>query len=460
MKENLKKPALRKQPEKKQPEKMKPEKKKPEIKKPEIKKPEIRKSEKAPVLSCPVERKCGGCSLLYMPYAKQLAKKQRMVEDLILDFCPVEPILGMKDPYHYRNKVNATFAYTRDRKIVSGIYQEGTHRVVPVESCLIEDETADAVIRTIRDMLPSFRIKTYDEDTGYGLLRHVQVRVGKKSGQIMVVLVLASPILPSKNNFVKALLKAHPQITTIILNVNDKKTTMVLGERNITLYGPGYIEDQLGDLTFRISPGSFYQVNSAQTERLYATAIEFAGLTGKEIVMDAYCGIGTIGLFAASKAARVIGVELNAAAVADARINAKRNKIQNADFFAGDAGDFCRKMIGTVSVPDVVFMDPPRSGSTEAFMKSVITMEPKSIVYISCNPETLARDLEYMTKRGKYKVVRCKPVDMFPATEHVEVVSLLQKMSNTREKMITLDVEMEDYHRIKNRTEVTADATE
>ena len=183
--------------------------------------------------------------------------------------------------------------------------------MVPVESCLIEDETADAVIQTIRGLLPSFRIKTYDEDTGYGLLRHVQVRVGKKSGQIMVVLVLASPILPSKNNFVKALLKAHPQITTIILNVNDKKTTMVLGERNITLYGPGYIEDQLGDLTFRISPGSFYQVNSAQTERLYATAIEFAGLTGKEIVMDAYCGIGTIALFAASKAARVIGVELS-----------------------------------------------------------------------------------------------------------------------------------------------------
>ncbi|MBO7514531.1 MAG: class I SAM-dependent RNA methyltransferase, partial [Lachnospiraceae bacterium] len=246
MKENLKKPALRKQPEKKQPEKMKPEKKKPEIKKPEIKKPEIKVLEKAPATNCPVERKCGGCSLLYMPYAKQLARKQEMVEDLISDFCKVEPILGMKDPFHYRNKVNAAFAYTKDRKIVSGIYQEGTHRVVPVDSCLIEDETADAVIRTIRGLLPSFRIKTYDEDSGYGLLRHVQVRVGKKSGQIMVVLVLASPILPSKNNFVKALLKAHPQITTVILNVNDKKTTMVLGERNITLYGPGYIEDQLG----------------------------------------------------------------------------------------------------------------------------------------------------------------------------------------------------------------------
>ena len=176
--------------------------------------------------------------------------------------------------------------------------------------------------------------------------------------------------------------------------------------------------------------------------------------------MFAYCGIGTIALFAASKAARVIGVELNAAAVADARINAKRNKIQNADFFAGDAGDFCRKMIGTVSVPDVVFMDPPRSGSTEAFMKSVISMEPKCIVYISCNPETLARDLEYMTKRGKYKVVRCKPVDMFPATEHVECVSLLQRMSNTRERTITLDVEMKGDLRIKNGTEVNADATE
>lgn len=393
---------------------------------------------------CPVEKKCGGCSLLNMSYAKQLAKKQRMVEGLLHDFCKVEPILGMKDPLHYRNKVNATFAYTKDRKIVSGIYQEGTHRVVPVESCWIEDETADAVIQTIRGLLPSFKIKTYDEDTGFGLLRHVMVRVGKKSGQIMVVLVLASPILPSKNNFVKALIKAHPQITTVILNVNDKKTTMVLGERNITLYGPGFIEDTLGTLTFRISPGSFYQVNSVQTERLYATAIDFAKLTGKETILDAYCGIGTIGLFAASKAAHVIGVELNGAAVADARINAKRNKIQNAEFFVGDAGDFCRKLAGQSAAPDVVFMDPPRSGSSETFMKSLITMAPKRIVYISCNPETLARDLKYMTTHGKYKVTRCIPVDMFPATEHVEVVSLLQKMSNTRERTITLDVDQKE----------------
>ena len=399
---------------------------------------------------CPVEKKCGGCSQLFLPYDKQLAKKQRRVEGLLSDFCKIEPILGMKDPLHYRNKVNATFAYTKDKKIISGIYQEGTHRVVPVDSCMIEDERADAIIRTIRGLLPSFRIKTYDEDTGYGLLRHVMVRVGKKSGQIMVVLVLSSPILPSKNNFVKALRKEHPEITTVILNVNDKKTTMVLGERNITLYGPGFIEDTLGGLTFRISPGSFYQVNSVQTERLYATAIDFAALTGKETILDAYCGIGTIGLFAASKAAHVIGVELNGAAVADARINAKRNRIDNAEFFVGDAGDFCRMLTGSTMVPEVVFMDPPRSGSSETFMRSVITMAPKRIVYISCNPQTLARDLKYLTSKGQYTVKRCVPVDMFPATEHVESIALLQRMSNTRSKEITLDVDMEDYHRIKS----------
>jgi len=376
---------------------------------------------------CPVEKKCGGCSMLYMPYNKQLVEKQRKVEALLSGICKVEPILGMKDPLYYRNKVNAAFTYTKDRKVISGIYQEGTHRVVSVEKCRIEDETADAIIQTIRGLLPSFRIKTYDEDTGYGLLRHVHIRVGKTTGQIMVVLVLASPILPSKNNFVKALRKAHPQITTVVLNVNDKKTNMVLGDRNITLYGPGFIEDKLGELTFRISPGSFYQVNAVQTERLYATAINFAALTGKETILDAYCGIGTIGLFAASKAARVIGVELNGAAVADARINAKRNKIQNAEFFVGDAGDFCRKLAAETVKPDVVFMDPPRSGSTEPFMKSLLTMGPKKIIYISCNPETLARDLKFLTGSGKYKVNRCLPVDMFPATEHVETVCLLSR---------------------------------
>lgn len=233
---------------------------------------------------CPVAKKCGGCTYQGVPYREQLKKKQKQVEKLLGEFGPVEPILGMEQPFYYRNKVHAVFDRKRDGTIVSGIYQEGSHRVVPVESCQIEDQLADGIIGTIRGLLKSFRIAVYREDTGFGLFRHVLIRRGFTSGQVMVVLVLASPVMPSKNNFVKALRKEHPEITTVVLNVNDRNTSMVLGERNITIYGPGYIEDTLCGCRFRISPSSFYQVNPVQTEVLYQKAMEFAGLTGKERV--------------------------------------------------------------------------------------------------------------------------------------------------------------------------------
>ena len=231
-------------------------------------------------------------------------------------------------------------------------------------------------------MLKSFRIKTYDEDTGYGLLRHVLVRRGFFTDEIMVVIVIGSPIFPSKNNFVKALRKKYPQITTVVLNVNDKKTSMVLGERDIVIYGKGYIRDTLCGCTFRISPQSFYQVNPVQTEILYKTAIEYAGLGRKETVIDAYCGIGTIGLVAAKRAKNVIGVELNPDAVRDARINAKENKITNARFYQGDAGEFMENMAENGEHADVVFMDPPRTGSDKKFMSSVIKLNPLSLIHI------------------------------------------------------------------------------
>ena len=276
------------------------------------------------------------------------------------------------------------------------------------------------------DMLKSFRIKTYDEDTGYGLLRHVLVRRGFFTDEIMVVIVIGSPIFPSKNNFVKALRKKYPQITTVVLNVNDKKTSMVLGERDIVIYGKGYIRDTLCGCTFRISPQSFYQVNPVQTEILYKTAIEYAGLGRKETVIDAYCGIGTIGLVAAKRAKNVIGVELNPDAVRDARINAKENKITNPRFYQGDAGEFMENMAENGEHADVVFMDPPRTGSDKKFMSSVIKLNPSRIVYISCGPETLARDLEYLTKHG-YDVRKIQPVDMFSFTDHCENICLLTK---------------------------------
>ena len=375
---------------------------------------------------CSVAKKCGGCQYQGVAYQEQLKRKQKMEEDLFKKFCKVEPIIGMKNPCNYRNKVQSVFGRDRKGNIISGTYEANSHRIVSVEECMIEDVKAQEIIRTVRKLLPSFKIKTYDEDSGYGLLRHVMVRRGFKSGEIMVILVLGSPILPSKNNFVKALRKEHPEISTVILNVNDKKTSMVLGDREITLYGKGFIRDELCGCTFRISPKSFYQVNPVQTEVLYQTAIDYAELTGKETVIDAYCGIGTISLIAAKHAKKVIGVELNGDAVKDAKINAKENNISNAEFYKGDAGEFMVKMAENGQKADVVFMDPPRSGSDEKFMSSVVKLNPKRVVYVSCGPDTLARDLKYFSKNG-YKVKKIQPVDMFPFTEHCETVCLLAK---------------------------------
>lgn len=378
------------------------------------------------VTKCSVSKKCGSCQYQGVPYKEQLAVKQKRMKKLLGKFANVKPIIGMDDPFYYRNKVHAVFDRDKKGNIICGTYEAKTHKVVPIEECMIEDKISQEIIRTIRDMLKSFRIKTYDEDTGYGLLRHVLVRRGFSTDEIMVVLVIGSPIFPSKNNFVKALRKKYPQITTVVLNVNDKKTSMVLGERDIVIYGKGYIRDTLCGCTFRISPQSFYQVNPVQTEILYKTAIEYAGLGRKETVIDVYCGIGTIGLVAAKRAKNIIGVELNPDAVRDARINAKENKITNARFYQGDAGEFMENMAENGEHADVVFMDPPRTGSDKKFMSSVIKLNPSRIVYISCGPETLARDLEYLTKHG-YDVRKIQPVDMFSFTDHCENICLLTK---------------------------------
>ena len=420
----------------------------------------IKSAERADAV-CPYAKKCGGCDYQGMPYEKQLKEKQAYVQKQVGNFCKVLPILGMDEPYHYRNKVHAVFDIEKKRGsrpgargngkaangkqgngkngrlaakpapggIISGVYKAGTHEVINIDACQIEDELSSAIIRDIRGLLHSFKIKTYDEDTGYGLLRHVLVRRGFHSGEVMVVLVLGSPVLPSKNHFVKALRELHPEISTVIVNVNDKRTSMVLGDKESVIYGKGYM--------FRISPKSFYQVNPVQTELLYGKAIAYAGLTGKETVVDAYCGTGTIGIIAAKSAKKVIGVELNRDAVRDAVKNAKCNNVKNIEFYNADAGQFMVEMAeyradakrgeksGADEV-DVVFMDPPRAGSDEAFLSSVVTLAPKRVVYVSCNPETLARDLLYLTKHG-YRAQECQPVDMFPWTKHVETVVLLSK---------------------------------
>ena len=375
---------------------------------------------------CPVYKKCGGCDFQGVPYEEQLKIKETQVRQLLAPFCKVHPIAGMKNPYHYRNKVHAVFSHDKKGNAVSGVYQKGTHIVVPVERCMIEDEKADEIIGSIRGLLKSFKIRTYDEDTGYGLLRHVLVRRGFASGEILVVLVTASPVFPSKNNFVKALRKLHPEITTIVQNVNGRGTSMVLGNQEKTLYGKGYIEDILCGYTFRISPKSFYQVNPAQTEILYKKAIKLAGLTGKELVLDAYCGIGTIGLIASRGAGQVIGVELNRDAVRDAVANAKRNQVKNVRFYCADAGKFMVDMAADGIKADVVFMDPPRSGSDVTFLDCLAKMAPKRVVYIACEPESLARDLKYLKKKG-YQAEGAWPVDMFGWTGCVETVVMLSR---------------------------------
>jgi len=381
-----------------------------------------KKMEKA---DCPVYGKCGGCQLLHMSYDKQLAWKKEQAAKLLKPYGRLEEMLGMDRPEHYRCKVHAAFGRDRKGNVISGVYQAGTHRIIPAEGCLLENEKANAIIGTIRGMLKSFKIKTYDEDTDYGLLRHVMVRTGYQTGQIMVVLVLRSSILPSKNNFVKALLKEHPEITTIVINVNDKRTSMVLGGRQQVIYGPGYIEDELCGLRFKISPRSFYQVNPPQAEILYRKAAEYADLSGKEKVLDAYCGTGTIGMTVAAKAGSVLGVELNQDAVKDAIAGARKNQISNIRFFQADAGEFMEAMARKGEKADVVLMDPPRSGSSEKFLAALVKLKPKKVVYVSCNPETLARDLQYLCAKG-YSLKRAAAVDMFPFTDDIEVVVSLQ----------------------------------
>mgnify|MGYP003369625609 FL=1 len=380
---------------------------------------------------CLVEKRCGSCQYLHLTYPQQLKGKEEKLKELLKGICPVKGMLGMEHPYHYRNKVHFVFGCDRKGHPVSGIYEEGTHNIVPVKTCLIEDQKADEILETIRQLLPSFKIRHYDEDTGFGLLRHVLIKRGFATNQIMVVLVTASPVFPSKNNFVKALLSRHPEITTVIQNINGRGTSMVLGEKEHVLYGPGYIEDELCGCTFRISSKSFYQVNPVQTEVLYRKALELADLTGKETVIDAYCGIGTIGIIASRQAKKVIGVELNPDAVRDAVKNAKQNSANNISFYCNDAGKFMVKMASEKQKVDVVIMDPPRSGSTREFMNSIAVLNPSRIVYVSCGPDTLARDLRYFKTLG-YEAKEAWGVDLFPWTRHTECIVKLSYCGERR----------------------------
>ena len=376
--------------------------------------------------TCPYNKSCGGCQLLQLPYEKQLEQKQAAVAKLMAPYGKCQPILGMAEPYHYRNKAIATFAPLGKNKFQLGIYAQNSHKVIPVKDCLLQDETLNQVLESVAAAAAECHLQAYDEDKRTGLLRHVVLRSSKSSGEVLCTIVTASQNFPGSNNFVKALRKRSPQVTSVVQNINPAKTSAVLSPYSKTLYGSGYIVDELCGLQFSISSRSFYQVNPLQTEVLYNKAMEMAGLSGKESVLDTYCGIGTIGLCAAPHAKQVLGVEINKDAVKDAAFNAKRNKISNARFIEGDATRFMSELASHGEKVDVIFMDPPRSGSTPEFLRAAAKMSPQKIVYISCDPTTQARDLATITKLG-YHVTHIQPVDLFPHTEHCENICLLEK---------------------------------
>ncbi len=371
---------------------------------------------------CSVYKKCNGCQLINMSYEEQLRFKEIKCVRSLGKYGRVEKIVPMENPYHYRNKVQTVFRKDRRGTLISGIYQSSTDGIVGVENCLLENEKASNIVSDIKRLIKKYRILVYNPANETGFLHHVLIRSGFKSGEIMVVLATRTEKFDQRNNFVKDLVELHPQITSIIQTIG-KSEKLVLGKAQKVLFGKPYIEDILCGLRFKISANSFYQINPVQTEKLYEKAIELAGLKGKETVIDAYCGIGTIGLIASKNAKKVISVENNKDAVKNAKENAQINKIENVEFFCADASDFL-KSYAEENKADVVFLDPPRMGSTPKFLHSVLKLNPDKIVYISCNPETQGRDLYTLTKGG-YKVNNICPYDMFPQTNHVESCVLL-----------------------------------
>ena len=387
-------------------------------------------------------KNCGGCPLLGLDYAAQLKQKEEKVRTLVGKYGPVRPIRGMQQPWHYRNKAIATFAPAPGGKVTTGIYAAGTHKVLPAEDCLLQDAVLNKTLLAVRQAANACRYAPFNEDKGTGLLRHCLVRRGVVTGQVMVVLVTAQPVLPGAKNFIRALLEAaaarEVTVTTVVQNYNPRRTSAVLGTQEKVLYGKGFILDELCGKRYAISPRSFYQVNPVQTAVLYGLAVDAAHLTGKETVLDAYCGIGTIGLTAADRCKQVLGVEVNRDAVQDAIGNARHNGVRNARFVAVDATAWMLDAAQQGLKADVVFMDPPREGSTPQFLQSLARLSPRRVVYVSCNPETLARDLAQLTALG-YRVQEITPVDMFPHTEHIETVVLLSHKK--ADSYIHIDVE-------------------
>ncbi len=370
---------------------------------------------------CKICTSCGGCQYQQINYKKQLEYKTNRVKNAIKRIAKIDTnvndCIGMKDPYHYRNKIQVPFAKDRKGNVVYGFYKENSHEIIPTKECMIEDKRAASILWDIKELIKKMGIPTYNEDNGRGILRYVLIRTSYHYKELMVVLVTSMLNFPGQRNFVDALIKLHPEITSIVENVNSRHTNVILGNKEKILYGPGFIKDDILGLTFEISPSSFFQVNPEQVEVLYKTALDLIDINKEQVVLDAYSGVGTIGLIASKNAKKVISVEIVKDAHKNAIENAKRNNINNIEFHCGDAGEFINSYDGDL---DIVIMDPPRKGSDEKFLSTLINKKVPQIIYISCDPETLARDLEYL--KQSYDVTYIQPVDMFPMTAHVETI--------------------------------------
>jgi 23S rRNA (uracil1939-C5)-methyltransferase len=384
---------------------------------------------------CGIYRRCGGCQLQHLGYEAQLRFKRNRVEDCLrrigkLEGFRLHDTIGMENPYRYRNKVQLPVG-RREGKAVIGFYAQRSHDIIDMDSCLIQNETADKVIGIAREWLDRFKVEAYDEQTNSGSLRNIMVREGFRTGEVMVVVVTRTKQLPQADELVDALRKGIPGLKSVIQNINPKQTNVILSDECVTLWGSDTISDFIGDFRFNISPLSFFQVNPVQTEVLYGKALEYAGLTGNETVFDAYCGTGTITLFLSKKAKKVYGVEIVPQAIENARINAEQNGVENAEFIVGESEKVIPDLINKGIKADVVVVDPPRKGCGPELLEAIAKIEPKRIVYVSCDPGTLARDLGMLKDQG-YDTIEVQPVDMFPMTAHVEVVTLLTRNKETK----------------------------
>lgn len=418
--------------------------------------------EKATVRSCPVYGTCGGCNALDVPYDAQLARKDERIHELFDELaerqvaqggepCVFSKTLGMDEPYRYRNKITSPFVPARGKgsrrnargkgagktgeQILTGMYGAGTHDVIPTDDCILENEIGQRIVKAIKRIMLRHGIAPYDEDAGEGFLRHVVVRVGHESGEVLVVLVVNAKEFPYAKSFCRELVRAVPEITSIVANVNTSQTNVILGETERTLYGPGFILDTLCGLSFRISGHSFYQVNAVQTAVLYEEAIGLAELSPDDTLVDAYCGTGTIGLVAAKRSGcALIGFDSSKSAIRDAKLNARHNDVARAEFVCCSEEEFFAEYGGRLMAAAdagklVLMMDPPRSGATEHFLAQVADVAPRRIVYVSCNPVTQARDVAFLQERG-YRMDRVQPVDMFPHTGHIESIVALSRATD------------------------------